>query len=73
MATSLKRGSNKMKLRHVGVMLAIGAMTILPAYAATGDVLESAGALAFSADNVLFVGDSKAGGVHAYAFPPRGA
>ena len=33
------------KLRHVGAMLAIGAMTAMPAYAATGDVLESAGAL----------------------------
>jgi hypothetical protein len=30
--------------------------------------LRSAGALAFGAENVLFVGDTKAGGVHAYEF-----
>lgn len=69
--SSGKEGIKQTKLRHVGAMLAIGAMTIMPAYAATADALESAGALAFGADNVLFVGDTKAGGVHAYAFPPE--
>ena len=49
-------------------LLAVGALAALPTIAAAeADQLQSAGALAFGAENVLFVGDTKAGGVHAYA------
>lgn len=58
-----------MRYAYAGAILAIGAFMALPALAADVKDLESAGALAFGAENVLFVGDTKAGGVHAYEFP----
>jgi len=58
-----------MRYAYTAAILAIGAFMALPALAADVKDLESAGALAFNAENVLFVGDTKAGGVHAYEFP----
>lgn len=58
-----------MRYAYTGAILAIGAFMALPALAADVKDLESAGALAFGAENILFVGDTKAGGVHAYEFP----
>ncbi|MCV9966726.1 hypothetical protein OIU34_33150 [Pararhizobium sp. BT-229] len=57
-----------MKYGYASTILAIGAFMALPATAADAPKLESAGALTFGAENVLFVGDTRAGGVHAYAF-----
>ena len=54
---------------YASALLAIGTLAVLPTIAAAeADQLQSAGALAFGAENVLFVGDTKAGGVHAYEF-----
>ncbi|HSF15840.1 MAG TPA: hypothetical protein VLK65_09830 [Vicinamibacteria bacterium] len=57
-----------MRLTNASAILVIGALCALPLSAADAPKLRSAGALAFGADNVLFVGDTKAGGVHAYEF-----
>jgi len=57
-----------MKLADASAILVIGALYALPASAADVTKLRSAGALAFGAENVLFVGDTRAGGVHAYEF-----
>ena len=57
-----------MKLADASAIIAIGALCALPAFAADVTKLRSAGALAFGAENVLFVGDTRAGGVHAYEF-----
>jgi hypothetical protein len=57
-----------MRPAYAGAILAIGALCTLPAFAADVTKPRSAGALAFGAENVLFVGDTKAGGVHAYEF-----
>jgi hypothetical protein len=57
-----------MRLADASAILVIGALCALPAFAADVTKLRSAGALAFGAKNVLFVRDTKAGGVHAYEF-----
>ena len=57
-----------MRPAYASAILAIGTLCVLPAFAADVTKLRSAGALAFGAENVLFVGDTKAGGVHAYEF-----
>jgi hypothetical protein len=57
-----------MRLPEASVILVIGALCAFPASAADVTKLRSAGALAFGAENVLFVGDTQAGGVHAYEF-----
>jgi hypothetical protein len=57
-----------MRPAYASAILAIGALCALPAFAADVTKLRSAGALAFGAENILFVGDTKAGGVHAYEF-----
>jgi hypothetical protein len=57
-----------MRLADASAIIAIGALCALPASAADVTKLRSAGALAFGAENVLFVGDTKAGGVHSYEF-----
>ena len=57
-----------MRLEDASAILVIVALCALPASAADVTKLRSAGALAFGAENVLFVGDTKAGGVHAYEF-----
>ncbi|MCG5479884.1 MAG: hypothetical protein KK478_12575 [Ensifer alkalisoli] len=57
-----------MKYGYACTILASGAFMALPAIAADAPNLESAGVLTFGAENVLFVGDTKAGGVHAYEF-----
>jgi hypothetical protein len=57
-----------MRPAYASAILAIGALCALPAFAADVTKPRSAGALAFGAENVLFVGDTKAGGVHAYEF-----
>lgn len=61
-----------MKNRFMAALMALGTFAAVPASAASGASLESAGALAFGPDNVLFVGDTKAGGVHAYSFGADG-
>jgi hypothetical protein len=57
-----------MRLEDASTILVIGAFCALPASATDGPKLRSAGALAFGPGNVLFVGDTRAGGVHAYEF-----
>jgi hypothetical protein len=54
-----------MKSVHMSTIVAIYAFMALPVFAADPVKLESAGVMTFGAENVLFVSDIRAGGVHA--------